>query len=591
MGERVQTFRKILVANRGEIALRVMRACRELGIAAVAVYGAGELDAAHVRYADEAFRIPSDRPIPYLDIPALIEIARRANADAVHPGYGFLAENAEFATACADAGIIFIGPPPLAMWVMGDKVRARSAAIEAGVPVVPGSDGPIESDGARAFGATNGYPIALKASAGGGGRGLRVAWHASEVEGAYRGAAGEGTRYFGDATVYAERYLDHPRHIEVQVFADRHGNVVSLGERDCSIQRHHQKLIEESPSPAIDQDLRRAMGQTAVALTRSVDYLGAGTVEFLFQDGAFYFLEMNTRIQVEHPVTEMVTGIDLVKEQIRVAAGEPLSFGDDIEPRGHAIECRINAEDPYRAFAPVPGTITTFRPPSGFGIRVDSGAGDGHQVLPEYDSLLAKLVVWGRDRDEAIARLRRALAEFTIAGTVTTIPFHHAVAGHPVFQRGDFDTRFLERYPDILLKLPSSDPKTGMNLNRDERTAEEYVVEVAGKRFDVRLYAPAGKAPSRAPAIGRAPRGPVSRRQGGEVTSPIQGTVLSVAVQTGDSVAAGDLICVIEAMKMENEITAPQAGTVSAVEVTRGQAVRIGALLAVIGTPGNSPLP
>lgn len=585
MGEWVHSFQKILVANRGEIALRVMHACRELDIAATAVYGAGELDAPHVRYADEAFRIRSDKSIPYLDIPALIEIAQRANVDAVHPGYGFLAENAAFATACAEAGIVFIGPPASAMHVMGDKVRARRAAIEAGVPVVPGSDGPIDSDGARAFGDTNGYPIALKAAAGGGGRGFRVAWQASEVEGAYRGAAGEGTRYFGDATVYAERYLDHPRHIEVQVFADMHGNIASLGERDCSIQRRHQKLIEESPSPAIGQELRHAMGRTAVALARSVGYLGAGTVEFLFQDGAFYFLEMNTRIQVEHPVTEMVTGIDLVKEQIRVAAGEPLSFDDDIEPRGHAIECRINAEDPFRAFAPSPGTVTTFRAPSGFGIRVDSGAGDGHKVLPEYDSLLAKLIVWGRDRDEAIARLRRALAEFSIAGTATTIPFHRAVAVNPVFQSGNFDTRFLERHPEILQEPRSPELDSRAYLNGNERTAEEYVVEVAGKRFDVRLYAPAIKSPSRVLSIGRARNGSGSRHQHGEVSSPIQGTVHSVAVQTGDAVTAGDLICVIEAMKMENEITAPQAGIVHAVEVAPGQAVRIGSRLAVIEPP------
>ncbi|HEU4793441.1 MAG TPA: acetyl-CoA carboxylase biotin carboxylase subunit [Nitrolancea sp.] len=585
MGERVHAFQKVLVANRGEIALRVMRACRELGVATIAVYGAGELDAPHVRYADEAYRIPSDQPIPYLDIAALIEVARRANAEAVHPGYGFLAENAAFATACAEAGIVFIGPPAPAMRVMGDKVRARQAAIEAGVPVVPGSDGPIDVDGARAFGDANGYPIALKAAAGGGGRGFRVAWQASEVEGAYRGAAGEGARYFGDATVYAERYLDHPRHIEVQVFADTQGNVVSLGERDCSIQRRHQKLIEESPSPAIDQKLRHAMGRTAVALARSVDYLGAGTVEYLYQDGAFYFLEMNTRIQVEHPVTEMVTGIDLVKEQIQVAAGEPLSFEGDIEPRGHAIECRINAEDPFRAFAPSPGTVTTFRPPSGFGIRIDSGAGDGHKVLPEYDSLLAKLIVWGRDREEAIARLRRALAEFSVTGTATTIPFHRAVAGHPVFQCGNFDTRFLERHPDILQERPSTELATGTHLNGHQRTAEEYVVEVAGKRFDVRLYAPASKTPSREPAIGRARSGSAVRHQHGEVTSPIQGTVLTVAVQAGDTVAAGELICVIEAMKMENEITAPQAGIVKAVEVTPGQAVRIGARLAIIDAP------
>ncbi len=343
-------FAKVLVANRGEIAMRIMRACHELGVTSIAVYGDGELDAPHVRYAGEAYRIPSERALPYLDIPALIDVAKQSGAEAVHPGYGFLAENPEFASACAEAGLVFIGPSPSSIAAMGDKVAARKVAVASGAPLVPGSEGPVDASGAREFGDKHGYPIAVKAAAGGGGRGFRVAWSSDQVDDAYRGASGEAERYFSDGRVYVERYLDHPRHIEIQVFADRHGNCVAIGERDCSVQRRHQKLIEESPSPAIDQSTRESMQETAVRLAREVDYVGAGTVEFLYQDGEYYFLEMNTRIQVEHPVTELISGLDLVAEQIRVAAGEPLSFGPKIDFRGHAIECRINAEDPSAKF-------------------------------------------------------------------------------------------------------------------------------------------------------------------------------------------------------------------------------------------------
>ncbi|MBX6342842.1 MAG: carbamoyl phosphate synthase, partial [Thermomicrobiaceae bacterium] len=387
-----------------------------------------------------------------------------------------LAENADFARACGEAGLVFIGPSPEAIAAMGDKIAAREIAVRAGVPVVPGSEGPVDARGARAFGDEHGYPIALKAAAGGGGRGFRVAWGPEEVEEAYVGASGEARRYFGSGVVYAERYLDRPRHIEIQVFADRHGSFVSLGERDCSIQRRHQKLIEESPSPAIDADTRRRMGETAVALARAVGYEGAGTVEFLYQDGAFYFLEMNTRIQVEHPVTEMVTGVDLVKEQIRVAAGEPLSFGAEVPFHGHAIECRINAEDAARGFQPTPGRVTRYQAPAGFGVRVDGAGEPGYEVLPQYDSLLAKLIAWGRDRDEALARLRRALRDFHVEGVATTIPFHLAVAEHPDFARGDYDTRFLERHPEVLERLAA--PVVALSNGRaEERVAEEYVVE------------------------------------------------------------------------------------------------------------------
>ncbi|MDI3339189.1 MAG: acetyl-CoA carboxylase biotin carboxylase subunit [Sphaerobacter sp.] len=588
MNGRGPLFRKILVANRGEIALRVLRACRELGIAGVAVYGDDERDAPHVRYADEAYRLPSTQPLPYLDSEALIAVARAAGADAIHPGYGFLAENPAFARACADAGIVFIGPPPEAIAAMGDKVAARQVALDAGVPVVPGSDGAVDAAGAAAFAAAHGYPIAIKAAAGGGGRGFRVVWGPEELAEAHRAAAGEAQRYFGDPTVYVERYLDHPRHIEIQIFADAHGTVVSLGERDCSIQRRHQKLIEESPSPALDPATRRRMGETAIALARAVGYRGAGTVEFLYQDGAFFFLEMNTRIQVEHPVTELVTGIDLVKEQIRVAAGCPLSFGADVPLVGHAIECRINAEDPARGFAPTPGQITAYRAPAGFGVRVDSAAEPGSVISPQYDSLIAKLIVWGRDRAEALARLRRALGELTVEGVATTIPFYRAVLDLPAFQRGEVDTRFLERHPELLQGLTPAPPAAAPAAD-PPAAPESYVVEVGGKRFDVRLFPVGGATPARRRPSGPRPRAGAAAPAGREeLTSPIQGIVLSVAVAPGDRVRQGDLICVIEAMKMENEITAPHDGVVRALDVQPGQTVQIGARLAVIAAESGS---
>lgn len=576
-------FGKVLVANRGEIALRVMRSCKELGIATVAVYGPGEEDAPHARYADESFRIPSERPLPYLDIPALIAVAERAGVDAVHPGYGFLAENPDFARACAEAGVTFVGPSPEAIAAMGDKVEARRVAAEASVPMVPGTEEPVDLGEARAFAEEVGFPVAIKAAAGGGGRGFRVAWSADDLAQAFRGASGEAERYFGDGRVYVERYLDHPHHVEIQVFADTLGRTVSLGERDCSVQRRHQKLVEESPSPAIDAEIRARMGETAVALARAVGYVNAGTVEFLFQDGAFYFLEMNTRIQVEHPVTELVTGIDLVAEQLRVAAGLPLSF-ESVALVGHAIEVRINAEDPGRNFAPTPGTIAVYRQPSGLGIRVDGAAEPGYEIQPRYDSLIAKLIVWGRDREQALARMARALDDFQVEGVPTTIPFDRKLIASRAFRSGDFDTRLLERAPELLDLPPQSPPLQAADGARAE--PEEYMVEVGGKRFEVRLFAPAG-APARAPRDSALPPRRAGSRAAeaatsGAVTSPLQGTVLSVAVTPGQHVAAGDLICVVEAMKMENEIKAPLAGVVSRVEVAAGQTVQHGALLAEI---------
>ncbi len=573
-------LRKVLVANRGEIAIRVMRACREEGITSVAVVSDGENDPLHARYADEFVTLVSNHPLPYLDIQAVLRVATETGADAIHPGYGFLAENAGFVEACEQAGIIFVGPPASAIATMGDKVRARHAAIAAGVPVVPGTDGAVDIESARAFGEEQGYPIALKAAAGGGGRGFRVAWSADEVADAFNGASGEAQRYFNNPVVYAEKYFDHPRHVEIQLMADQHGNVVGLGERDCSIQRRHQKLVEESPSPAIDAEMRSEMNQTAEALARAVDYVNAGTLEFLVQDGQFYFLEMNTRIQVEHPVTEMVTGIDLVREQLRIAAGEPLSFTTPPQPWGHAIECRINAEDPASDFKPTPGPLLRYNPPAGFGVRVDSGFVEGGSIDPRFDSLIAKLIVWGRDRSEALSRLDRALADFEIAGVATTIPLFRALIRHREFADGDYDTRFLERTGLASVVPPFTPPPPA------EPEDGVVVVEVDGRPYRVKLPETIGVASGRANRSGprreaRRPSQSVAPK-GNTLSSPIQGTVLSVAVAQGDTVESGQLICVVEAMKMENEMVAHQAGTVAELHVQPGQTVQTGAALVVI---------
>ncbi len=591
-------FARLLVANRGEIAVRVIRAARELGVAAIAVYGPGEEDAPHVRLADEAYRLPSEQPLPYLDIASVVAVAERAEVGAVHPGYGFLAENAGFAEAVAAAGLVFVGPPPAAIQAMGDKVAARRLAAAAGVPVVPGSDGAVASaEEAGAWAAANGdpSPLAVKAAAGGGGRGFRVARAEAELAEAFAGAAGEAARSFADSTVYVERYLERPRHVEVQLFADARGAVVAVGERDCSVQRRHQKLIEEAPAPGLDPATRRAMAEAAVALAQSVDYRGAGTVEFIVTSGgAFFFLEMNTRIQVEHPVTEAVTGIDLVKEQIAVAAGRPLSFGPaDVAPRGHAIECRINAEDPGRGFAPAPGTITAYREPGGFGVRVDAAAGTGDAILPAYDSLIAKLIAWGRDRSEAIARMERALADFRIEGVPTTIPFHRAVLAHPAFRAGELATTFLDQHPEVLPPAATPVPTAAAP---DAAPTRELIAEVDGRRFALRLHGDlglaggAGAAPARRPpprlggsggrSGGSSGAGPMN--DGHDLASPIQGTVVRIAVEQGQMVARGAVVCVVEAMKMENEVAAHRDGVVESLRVATGDPVKIGDVLAVI---------
>jgi acetyl-CoA carboxylase biotin carboxylase subunit len=448
-------FNKVLIANRGEIALRVIRACRELGIRTVAVYSEADRESLHVRFADDDVCIgPAPSRMSYLRIPAIIAAAEITGADAIHPGYGFLAENAEFADTCRASNIVFIGPTGEQIRQMGDKASARRLAREAGVPTVPGSEGVLgDADEALAVAEGIGFPVIIKATAGGGGKGMRIAPDPDQFAQLFSLAQNEALSAFGNGDVYVEKYLTRPRHVEIQVLGDTHGRVIHLGERDCSVQRRHQKLIEESPSPALDDQLRCRMGESAVRLAAAIGYVGAGTIEFLLdEDGSFYFMEMNTRIQVEHPVTEMVTSFDLVKEQIRVAAGEPMSIpnGDYSRLRGHAIECRVNAEDPYRNFQPCPGLITAYHPPGGPGVRVDTHIYAGYTVPPHYDSLLAKVIVHGRDRQEALARMGQALDSFILEGVTTTIPFLARVIRHPDFAAGKVDTRFLEREPQLL---------------------------------------------------------------------------------------------------------------------------------------------
>jgi len=449
-------FKKVLIANRGEIALRVIRACRELGLETVAVFSEADRESLHVRFADDDVCIgPAPSRESYLRIPRLIAAAEITGADAIHPGYGFLAENAEFAETCAASNITFIGPTPEQIRIMGNKAAAREAMIKVGVPVVPGTPGPVEdADAALEFAKSIGFPVIIKASAGGGGKGMRVARDVDDFARSFQLARSEALSAFGNGDVYVEKYLERPRHIEFQILGDSHGNVIHLGERDCSVQRRHQKLIEEAPSPAVTPALRLAMGSDAVAGAKAINYVGAGTIEMLLDaDGSYYFMEMNTRIQVEHPVTEMLTGVDLVKEQIRVAGGEKLSVLELPPLRGHVIECRVNAEDPARNFQPSPGKITAFHPPGGPGVRLDSHVYAGYAVPPFYDSLIAKLIVQGRDRQEALARMRVALECFVVEGVTTTIPFLARVMQNERFMRGEVDTKFLEREPDLLRDL------------------------------------------------------------------------------------------------------------------------------------------
>ena len=583
-------FEKVLVANRGEIAIRVMRTLEELGIQSVAVYSEPDRDAPHVRRADEAYLLgPGPAGESYLVVEKILEVAKQSGAEAVHPGYGFLAENAAFARACEEARVVFIGPPADAIDAMGSKTRAREIMAEAGVPIVPGTTDPVETvdDARRVIAESIGYPVAIKAAGGGGGKGFRVAASEDELEKAFEGASREGEKFFSDSTVYVERYLPDPRHVEVQVLADDHGNVVHLFERDCSVQRRHQKLIEESPAPAVDPQLRERIGKIGTDAARAVGYRSAGTVEGLLQDGEYFFLEMNTRVQVEHCVTEMVTGIDIVREQIKIAAGEPLGYSqEDVVVRGHAIECRINAEDASKNFAPAPGRIGSYREPAGPFVRVDSGAEEGYEVLPLYDPMIAKLIVWDVDREASTRRMIRALGEYEIGGPKTLIPFHQALLATEQWRNGE-TCRDLVEDREWLKRLAFPAAEQPADEGEPEKVARDYAVEVSGRRFDVTVIGAALTPNGAGPAAGikKAPRR--ERKSGGggapgELVSPIQGTVLKVAVEQGAQVDEGALICVIEAMKMENEITAPSAGTVEELGVSEGGSITTGDTIAVI---------
>ena len=584
-------FDKVLVANRGEIAIRVMRTLEELGVGTVAVYSEPDRDAPHVRRADDAYLLgPGPANESYLVIEKIVEVAQQAGAQAIHPGYGFLAENAAFARACDEAGIVFIGPPPDAIDAMGSKTRAREIMRDAGVPIVPGTTDPVETveEAQAVIDESIGYPVAIKAAGGGGGKGFRVAQSEDELDKAFEGASREGEKFFSDSTVYVERYLSDPRHVEVQILADAHGNVIHLYERDCSVQRRHQKLIEESPAQAVDPELRERIGKIGTDAAVAVGYRSAGTVEGLLQDGEYFFLEMNTRVQVEHCVTEMVTGIDIVREQVKIAAGEELSYRqEDVVLRGHAIECRINVEDASKNFAPAPGRVGSYREPSGPFVRVDSGAEEGYEVLPLYDPMIAKLIVWDVDRDASTRRMLRALGEYEVAGLKTLIPFHQMLLATEQWARGE-TCRDLVEDKEWLGKLAEPAPApAGSDEEPSEKVAREYEVEVSGRKFDVRVIGEPLTPDGAAPTGGRkAPRRERKDSGGGgapgELVSPLQGTVLRVAVEQGAEVDQGALICVIEAMKMENEITAPSGGTVEELGISEGGSISTGDRIAVI---------
>jgi acetyl-CoA/propionyl-CoA/long-chain acyl-CoA carboxylase, biotin carboxylase, biotin carboxyl carrier protein len=590
-------FKKVLVANRGEIAIRVFRALAEMGVASVAVYSELDRDALHVKRADEAYLLGGPTAAEsYLKVDKIIEVCRESGAEAVHPGYGFLAENADFARACDEAGIVFIGPPASAIDAMGSKTRARELMKAAGVPIVPGTTEVIEDVAAarKVIDKDIGYPVAIKASGGGGGKGFRAALDESELEKAFEGASREGEKFFSDPRVYIERYLPDPRHVEVQVLADRHGNVIHLGERDCSVQRRHQKVIEEAPAPAVDEELRARIGKIGVDAAKAVDYVGAGTIEGLLQDGEYFFLEMNTRVQVEHCVTEAVTGVDIVREQILIAAGEPISFGqDDIRWHGHAIECRINAEDASKNFAPAPGTITSYKEPAGPGVRMDSGVEAGTEISPLYDPMVAKLIVWDEDREHATRRAIRALEELEVGGVRTLIPFHKAILATQQWANAETCRDLIE---DKQWLKSLAEPKPAARAEPEdeaEKVERKYAVEVSGKLFEVKVIGDAvsgfaGDAANGTAATKKAPKrrersgGGAGASADGKLVSPLQGTVLKVAVEKGAAVEAGALICVIEAMKMENEITAPASGTVEELDVAEGASIATGDTIAVI---------
>ena len=583
-------FEKVLIANRGEIAVRIIRALREMRVASVAVYSDADRESFHARLADEAYHVgPAPATQSYLNIEKLVEVAERSGAEAVHPGYGFLAESAPFARAVEEAALTWIGPHPEAMEAMGSKVKSRRIMNKAGVPMTPGTADSVESaDAVFEFAGEHGYPVAVKASSGGGGKGFAVARDEKGTEEAFMRARREGEAYFGDGSVYLEKYLASPRHVEIQVVRDKHGNAVHLGERDCSIQRRHQKLLEECPSPAIDPTIREAMGRAAVEAAEAVGYDNVGTVEFLVQDDEFYFLEMNTRVQVEHPVTEEVTGIDIVQTGIRVAAGEELPFSqEDVSWRGHAIEARLNAEDAANDFVPSPGTVTGYEEPGGPGVRVDSSL-RGPGVVPEhYDPLFAKLIVRGVDREDALRRLRRALGEFRIEGIATTLPFFEALLNDEVFVKGSYTTGFIaERLGEMEIEAhPAADGNGGPAAEKNVREVE---VEVNGKLFRVKVYSDEAEAGARS-GNAQAPPARRGRERGrgaavteGAVVAPMQGTILKVFVEEGQEISVDDPVCLLEAMKMESEIRAKTDGVVSKVLAEAGKTVRSGDPLVVL---------
>lgn len=575
-------MKSLLVANRGEIAVRVIRTARDMGLRTIAIYSELDRDALHVDLADEAWNVgPAPASESYLNQEKILKIAHDSGAEAIHPGYGFLSENSQFARRVAESNITWVGPPADAIKAMGDKITSRRNAEGYGVPTVPGITDPVTTVEEVADLATRfGYPIAIKAAHGGGGKGLRVVRDESELKEAFEGARREADAYFGNPEVYVEKYLDKPRHVEAQVLFDDHGNAEFLGERDCSVQRRHQKLIEETPSPGLSEKQRRALGKAAIAAGKSCGYVNAGTVEFLVDsEGDFYFLEMNTRLQVEHTVTELVTGLDLVEWQLRIASGETLDLGS-VSPKGHAMEFRINAEDPFNNYLPSPGQVVEWTEPAGPGVRVDSWIRSGTTVTQYYDNLMAKLVVWGADREAAISRAKRALSEFKVRGVSTTIPAHLTVLDHEDFIEGRHHTKWMEE----TVELGEADPRVSPALPEDEElTRRDLTVEVGGRRFAVSYWAPA-------PGVGGQPRrrrprlesaGP-SGSPDGVITAPMQGTIVKVHVGAGESIKTGEPICVLEAMKMENEVKSPATGEIVDLRVQPGDTVASGEVIAIV---------
>jgi acetyl-CoA/propionyl-CoA carboxylase biotin carboxyl carrier protein len=569
---------RILIANRGEIAVRIIRTIRELGYTSIAVYSDADRDALHVEMADQSYRIGPPLPADsYLSIGAILDAAAKAKATAIHPGYGFLSERAHFAKAVEDAGYTFVGPPAEAIEMMGDKAAARQAADRVGVPIVPGTPDPITIADAPGEAERIGFPVLVKAAFGGGGRGMHIVRKPEELENALARAAREAQAYFGRPEVFLERYLDRAHHVEAQVFADTHGNVFFLGERDCSVQRRHQKLIEETPSSEVDADLRARIGEASMALAKEAGYVNAGTVEcILDEDGSFYFLEMNTRLQVEHTVTEMVTGLDLVGLQIRVALGDKLELAD-VRPRGHAIQCRINAEDPARNFLPGPGRVTAYREPAGPFVRVDSSIEQGREIPADYDSMFAKLIVAAETREAAIERMIRALGEYRVEGVPTTIPLHRWILQTRAFRKSTHTTTWLEKaLRDADLELPGDGQPVG---EAKPPVPAELLLEVDGRRVEVRIFDQRRESAPRQP---RAQSAHHDQAVHSVVTAQMQGTILRVLVEPGQEIQAGDVVCILEAMKMENAIPAPREGVVSEVKIAEGQVVQAGDALVVI---------